>query len=82
MLQRCLPVGECLCFHQSQWWRTCPAHLGGDQNSLVFRPFKPECFLNMSLLTPANRPLSMLVESFADALRGEINTLLERSLTG
>ncbi|UES37253.1 LysR substrate-binding domain-containing protein [Roseibium aggregatum] len=51
----------------------------GDQNSLVFRPFKPECFLNMSLLTPANRPLSLLVESFAEVLRAEIKTLVERA---
>jgi len=51
----------------------------GDQNSLVFRPFKPECFLNMSLLTPANRPLSLLVESFAEVLRAEIKALLERA---
>ncbi|UES52603.1 LysR substrate-binding domain-containing protein [Roseibium aggregatum] len=51
----------------------------GDQNSLVFRPFKPECFLNMSLLTPANRPLSLLVESFAEVLRAEIKALVERA---
>ncbi len=51
----------------------------GDQNSLVFRPFKPECFLNMSLLTPANRPLSLLVESFAEVLRAEIKELVERA---
>ncbi|MBN8179505.1 LysR substrate-binding domain-containing protein [Roseibium aggregatum] len=51
----------------------------GDQNSLVFRPFKPDCFLNMSLLTPANRPLSLLVESFAEVLRAEIKTLVERA---
>lgn len=51
----------------------------GDQNSLVFRPFKPECFLNMSLLTPANRPLSLLVESFAEVLRAEIKVLVERA---
>lgn len=59
--------------------RICPAHLVGDQNSLVFRPFKPECFLNMSLLTPANRPLSLLVESFAEVLRAEIKALVERA---
>lgn len=51
----------------------------GDQNSLVFRPFKPDCFLNMSLLTPANRPLSLLVESFAEVLRAEIKALVERA---
>ena len=51
----------------------------GDQNSLVFRPFKPECFLNMSLLTPANRPLSLLVKSFAEVLRAEIKALVERA---
>ncbi len=51
----------------------------GDRNSLVFRPFKPECFLNMSLLTPANRPLSLLVESFAEVLRAEIKALVERA---
>jgi DNA-binding transcriptional LysR family regulator len=51
----------------------------GAQNSLVFRPFKPECFLNMSLLTPANRPLSLLVESFAEVLRAEIKALVERA---
>ncbi|AQQ07202.1 LysR family transcriptional regulator [Roseibium algicola] len=51
----------------------------GDRNSLVFRPFKPECFLNMSLLTPANRPLSLLVKSFAEVLRAEIKALVERA---
>lgn len=34
----------------------------------------------MSLLTPANRPLSMLVESFADALRGEISMLFNKMI--
>jgi hypothetical protein len=40
---------------------------------------RPECFLNMSLLTPANRPLSLLVESFAEVLRAEIKALVERA---
>jgi len=51
----------------------------GEASSLVFRPFKPDCHLKMSLLTPANRPLSMLVESFAEALRAEVTALLERA---
>ncbi|XHC10229.1 hypothetical protein ABWH98_22300 [Labrenzia sp. ac12] len=33
----------------------------------------------MSLLTPANRPLSLLVESFAEVLRAEIKELVERA---
>lgn len=52
----------------------------GPRSNLVFRPFKPDCHLNMSLLTPANRPLSMLVESFAQVLRQEVTDLLERSI--
>jgi DNA-binding transcriptional LysR family regulator len=51
----------------------------GAQNSLAFRPFKPDCFLNMSLLTPANRPLSLLVESFVEVLRLEVKALKERA---
>ncbi len=52
----------------------------GQTSSLTFRPFKPDCQLKVSLLTPANRPLSMLVEEFAAVLRREIADLLDRAL--
>jgi DNA-binding transcriptional LysR family regulator len=43
---------------------------------LAFRPFEPLIFLDMAIMTPANRPLSMLALSFSNALRHEVNTLL------
>ncbi|WP_428686643.1 LysR substrate-binding domain-containing protein [Roseibium sp.] len=49
----------------------------GSQSTVVFRPFEPACVISMSLMQPANRPLSMLVEEFSNELRKEILDLLE-----
>lgn len=62
------------------------AQIFGDQSRVVFRKFEPNFFFNMSLMIPANRPLSMLVQGFAAELSAEISKLLEganmQSLTG
>jgi len=48
----------------------------GPLSNLIFRPFEPDIFLYMSLMTPANRPLSMLVQEFAAELGTEMSKLL------
>lgn len=48
-----------------------------ESGSVVFRPFDPEINLHMSLMTPANRPLSMLARHFKQFLRGEVEKLLK-----
>ena len=45
-------------------------------DTVVFRPFEPRIYLDMSLMTPANRPLSMLTQEFRDFLRIEIKQLI------
>jgi DNA-binding transcriptional LysR family regulator len=47
----------------------------GDKSRVVFRPFEPTIFHHMSLMTPANRPLSMLVQEFVRLLSSEISKL-------
>lgn len=44
-----------------------------DRTDVVFRPFEPTIHLDMSLMTPANRPLSMLSEEFL----GEVSSRLD-----
>lgn len=46
---------------------------------LVFRPFSPEISLSISVLTPANRPLSMLATAFSASLKSEIEKLISES---
>jgi len=48
----------------------------GSGKELAFRPFDPLIFLDMAIMTPANRPLSMLARSFSNALHEEVNALL------
>ncbi|MBC2859993.1 LysR substrate-binding domain-containing protein [Stappia sp. 28M-7] len=50
----------------------------GRASSIVFRPFEPEVKLDLSLMTPANRPLSMLVQEFAAELAGQLAELAAR----
>ena len=47
----------------------------GDSSRVLFRPFAPTLFHTMSLMTPANRPLSMLVQDFVQALHAEISKI-------
>lgn len=48
----------------------------GDSSDLVFKPFYPLIYLDMSLMTPANRPLSMLAEEFCELLSIKVAGLL------
>lgn len=48
----------------------------GNDGPVVFRPFRPTIRLEMSLMTPANRPLSLLVEKLVAHLRREIDALV------
>ncbi|WP_067334267.1 LysR substrate-binding domain-containing protein [Stappia indica] len=50
----------------------------GKSSRIAFRPFEPELHLNLSLMTPANRPLSMLVQDFAADLAGHLAELAAR----
>ncbi len=47
-----------------------------ENDTLVFRPFDPLIYLDMSLMTPANRPLSMLAMEFTKFLHSEVADLL------
>jgi DNA-binding transcriptional LysR family regulator len=47
----------------------------GATNKVLFKPFEPQIHLDMSLMTPANRPLSMLAQEFARFLRSEVEHL-------
>lgn len=47
----------------------------GEDGGLAFRPFEPSFSLSLSLMTPANRPLSMLVQEFAKTCKREILAL-------
>jgi DNA-binding transcriptional LysR family regulator len=53
----------------------------GTAGNLVFKPFDPTLVTSMSLMLPANRPLSMAVQKFVDVLRTEINTVLRATPT-
>ena len=44
----------------------------GDDQRIVFRPFRPKVLLVASIMTPAHRPLSTLARAFSEELRGEI----------
>lgn len=44
----------------------------GDRGGVCFRSFSPEIVHAMSLMTPANRPLSLLVDAFTAELRKQI----------
>ncbi|KZM50871.1 LysR substrate-binding domain-containing protein [Labrenzia sp. OB1] len=48
----------------------------GDRSAVTFRPFSPGLFLNMSVMTPANRPASRLAQAFAVRLQKEISNLV------
>ncbi|WP_186394403.1 LysR substrate-binding domain-containing protein [Stappia sp. TSB10GB4] len=50
----------------------------GTSSRIVFRPFAPELHHNLSLMTPANRPLSMLVQEFAAELADQLTELAAR----
>jgi DNA-binding transcriptional LysR family regulator len=54
----------------------------GGQSGVVFRPFKPDIILNMSVMTPANRPLSMLAQAFTSQLSAEISKLIRNTNEG
>jgi DNA-binding transcriptional LysR family regulator len=47
----------------------------GDDQKLVFRPFRPKVYLVASIMTPAHRPLSNLARAFTAALRAEIRRI-------
>ncbi|WP_116083292.1 LysR family transcriptional regulator [Tropicimonas sp. IMCC34011] len=47
-----------------------------DRSDIVFRPFEPAMYLDMSLMTPANRPLSMLAEEFLGELGSRLGAYL------
>ena len=53
----------------------------GSRSGIAFKPFDPTLSLNMSLMVPANRPLSMLADEFAKELKIEIAKLLETVAT-
>jgi len=50
----------------------------GTSSRIVFRPFAPDLYHNLSLMTPANRPLSMLVQEFAAELADQLTELAAR----
>lgn len=45
-------------------------------DKVIFRPFEPLVYLDMSLMTPANRPLSLVAQAFQDFLRNEIKQMI------
>lgn len=47
----------------------------GIDSGVTFRPFEPLIYLDMSLMTPTNRPLSMLAQEFLNYLRAEVGLL-------
>lgn len=47
----------------------------GDDQRLVFRPFKPVVHLVASVMTPAHRPLSNLAQAFVSNLKSEIQRI-------
>ena len=47
----------------------------GDDQTLVFRPFRPKVFLPVSIMTPVHRPLSNLAKAFAAMLKTEIRRI-------
>lgn len=47
------------------------------QSNVIFRPFDPVFFHNVSIMTPANRPLSLLAREFAIELSKETSKLLK-----
>lgn len=83
-VQTCLPavqlVSQGLCYTITECL-TAISHRRhfGEQSNVVFKPFRPDILLDMSLLTPANRPLSLVVEAFVSVLRSEINRLINEA---
>ncbi|MEM5581564.1 LysR substrate-binding domain-containing protein [Roseibium sp. AS2] len=49
----------------------------GDRGGVIFRPFRPNLYLNMSVMTPANRPASRLAQEFVTHLSLETSRLLK-----
>ncbi len=47
----------------------------GERGNIVFRPFVPKISLIVSLITPAQRPVSNLARAFKTLLRDEIETV-------
>ncbi len=50
------------------------------EGGIVFKPFRPKITLPMSIITPANRPASLLAIEFCRLLREEVIELSEREL--
>lgn len=50
----------------------------GSQSNVVFKPFEPRITLNMSLMTPAHRPKSIIAEMFTAKLSSAASALLKR----
>ncbi len=48
------------------------AHDHGEHSAVVFRPFLPHIPLSVSILQPANRPISLLASSFAELLEDKL----------
>lgn len=48
----------------------------GEGSMLEFRPFQPSFYLNMALLTPASRPLSLLTEQLSILVSSELEDYL------
>lgn len=45
----------------------------GDRGGVVFRPFEPVSHLDMSLMWPADRPISRLAEEFLALMRARLD---------
>ena len=47
----------------------------GENQTLVFRPFRPKVFMMVSIMTPVHRPLSTLAIAFTSTLKSEIQRI-------
>ncbi|WP_037916055.1 LysR family transcriptional regulator [Sulfitobacter sp. 20_GPM-1509m] len=52
------------------------------KSQIVFRPFKPELSTDISILTPAHRPLSLSTKLFIELLSTEIKAVQNASFSG
>ena len=82
-LQTCLSaiklvsLGLCYSICESLTARSYERTIGSD-GPVVFRPFEPTVHLEMGLMTPANRPLSLLVEELVSHMQTEIEALISQ----
>ena len=68
-------VAEGLCYAICDSF-TAASHVAqfGSESGVVFLPFEPHIALSMSLMTPVNRPLSMLAVELTKTLSAELET--------